>query len=461
MSVRWKTIKKNRVKKVRYQAAAAFIIIAAAALLIFFVPRWSRPARTELADGFVGEGYAVIGENIQKRLQGEDMEFRASEELAGFSADSGMYTDGDNYYLKKSSKGSNFMINPGFPLFMNEGTYTYLYHDKFVLVTDSFDAIEGKTGVYLANGMVFNRENKREGDETILMLRLPGGLYINAMEITLETGNETTVIPMNSIIRFSDSGADWCVTARDSTEFHSAGVSNSMVMIECGGVRLTYGYFVEKLCRKGTAGDSDEQEALHVDEELYQFFLGQRYDYKESKTFYRTSDGYLMETEGERFLVYQAPFYYTSEKKLLIPCDYVLVQPKLSMMNRLPAMSAVWMDEMALYTDTAGTMKTFADMFLFDGSDGYIFFEAITIKWGKESVAVSPMSHVTMENDGTLGIYDYENNEQRFYQTNGQKDIYAVLGSGMSAGLFRDVLYSRNGQEELLFSDPSLLTQAD
>jgi hypothetical protein len=35
-------------------------------------------------------------------------------------------------------------------------------------------------------------------------------------------------------------------------------------------------------------------------------------------------------------------------------------------------------------------MKTFSDMFLFDGSDHYIFFEDITITWGQESVNVSP-----------------------------------------------------------------------
>jgi hypothetical protein len=309
--------------------------------------------------------------------------------------------------------------------------------------------------------MIFNLENKREGDETVLFIRLPGGFYINAVDIMLESGNQAEAIPMNSVIRFSGGGAEWCVASGNSTDFHSAVVTNSMAMIRCGDIRLSYGYFLEKLESSETAGGDAGQETLQVEDELYQYFLGQRYDYKESKTFYKTSGGYLMETEGERFLVYRFPFYYANEKRLLIPCDYVLVQPKLSMMNRLPAMSAVWMDEMAIYTDTAGTMKTFSDMFLFDGSDHYIFFEDITITWGQESVNVSPMSHVSMESDGTLGIYDYQSNEQRFYQTGGQKEIYAHFDSGMSAGIFRDVLYSRNGQEKILFSDPSQLTPAE
>lgn len=461
MSVRWRTIKKKWDKrKLRYAAAAVIVIVTAAVLLIFVVPGIGQRGRTELADGFVGDGYAVVGDNIQRRLRGEGNEFRASEELAGFAADSGLYTDGENYYLRKSSKGSNYMINPGFPLFMNEGTYTYVYHDGFILVTDSFTALEGKGGVYVTGGMVFSHENKREGDETILFIRLPGGLYINAVDIMLETGNGTAVIPMNSIISFSGSGADWCVASGDSTKFHFAGVTNSMAMISCGDIRMSYGYFIERLEGKG-AGGVQEQEAFAVEEDLYQYFLGQRYDYNESKTFYKTGDGYLMETQGERFVVYRFPFYYTNERRLLIPCDYVLVQPKLSMMNRLPAMSLIWMDEMAIYTDTAGRMRTFADMFLFDGSDHYIFFEDITISWGQESVRVSPMSHVSMESDGTLSIYDYQSNEQQFYQTGGQKEIYAKLDSGMSVGLFRDVLYSRNGQEKMLFAEPSLLTTAD
>jgi hypothetical protein len=65
------------------------------------------------------------------------------------------------------------MINPGFPLFLNEGTYIYLYHDGFTLLMDSFAARKGKQAFNVTDGMIFNLENKREGDETVLSSGCP------------------------------------------------------------------------------------------------------------------------------------------------------------------------------------------------------------------------------------------------------------------------------------------------
>jgi hypothetical protein len=457
--------KKENGKLCRRLSVFILSLAAAVVLAACLIPAIVSSSHVTVANKFAGDGFAVVGDRISERMDGKISNPAAVAEIFRFTADCSLYRKGNDYYIKKSGRGSDQKLNPDYPVFLNDGTYLYLYHDRFQPVTNRFEILKGRKDITLSNGMMFNRENKRDGDKAILMLKLPNGLFMNTGEMLLETGNSSVTIPMHSVLKLSEDKLSYCIIRENALEFQETAVTNSLAMISCAGERMSYSSLYEKLIPEGDGimeGKTDgEAVAYPVDAPLYQYFMGQRYEYNSKKTFYRTRDGYLMETGGERFLIYQTPFYFRDEKKILLPCDYVLVQPKLFQMNKLPALSQVSVDENAVYTTTSGKMKTYTDLFLYDGSDNYIFFDHTVLSWDAVSIKVSPMSHVTAEKDGTVGVFDYEAGEHQLYHVDNLQNVNAKMENGLKINLYTDVLNRNDGQEQILFSQPSLLEEAE
>jgi hypothetical protein len=141
----------------------------------------------------------------------------------------------------------------------------------------------------------------------------------------------------------------------------------------------------------------------------------------------------------------------------MLPCDYTLLQPKLFLTHKLPAMTQITAGEGAIYTAWSDVRKTYSDIIAFDGVDTYLFFNDTEVIWGDESYSLPPFSFAEIGEDGSIGLYNYDTAEYLNYYTDSSSKVQAIVAGDITLNLSDDILYRPDGQEQLLFSNPSLL----
>jgi len=405
-----------------------------------------------------GEGYAIVGDKLTQRIEDNSKE-NLKPETISFAAGSKVYRLRNEYFI--NSKGRKKKINPEYPIFLNDGAYIYLFNDRFELVSDAFSFVKPRENTYLSDGLLFNANSKREGNDRILLLKLPNGFYVNVQEFKIETGNTTQSIARYSILKLGDKGLTFSCCCEKKWVFGDIKIANDLAVVSCTDKRVAYDVLYEYLNRNGKGLPDTSRDEYSINEDLYQYFLGNRYVYSGSKMCYRVKNGYIMELNGEKFLLESSPMYFAKSRKILLPADYVMVQPKLFEMNKLPAMTEVSQDANAIYTSIDKKKRSYTDLFLFDGKGTYLFFNETEISWNGKTEEIPPFSHVTVEEDGTIGIYRYDTGKYENYYADGYKQVIAVINNETKINLSADVYYRRDGQEQILFSKPSVLAEAE
>ncbi|MFT4145826.1 MAG: hypothetical protein QM644_15345 [Mobilitalea sp.] len=407
-----------------------------------------------------GSGLAMVNNRITDLMTGVSTEEARNKALFEFTENSKLVQEGNDYFLQEgqSQKGRQ-QINKDYPLLIDNGAYYYLYHSYFILVTDSYEKISAAPNTYLSEGKVFNQQKHRDGDKNIILLELPNGYYLTSQRIDILNGDTTERIEINSIIQFSENEISYCNLHDNKLKISKIYMTDSMAKIEINNTDLSYDAFYNHLINDN-AIDSQQPDKVTLNSELYQYFIENRYDYLGNKNFYLTNQGYFMENEEGRYLLESAPMYFAQENKLLLPADYVLVQPSKYQMNKLSAMTEVFYQDEIVYTTMGDVKRTYRDIILFDGQDTYIFFNETDLSWGEESIAITPLSSVTVTVDGKLEVYDYTDKEYLTYQLDGYQEVIAMF-SNNKINLNQDILYRPDGQEQILFSEPSLLRNAE
>lgn len=443
-----------------------------------------------------GEGYAVNREAMIHLMTGSDSE---NELILEFPAGCGVYHFGDRYYIKNKDN-INIMISKDFPIFLNHGAYLYLFHPEFSMITAAYTTIPGQEGRLINDGKVFNQEGKLELSEDILLLKLPNEYHITTKKLQIKTQDTIDTIDMNSVVLFQEDTISWCNLVTQPFKNKRLDLNDPMTMVEFGGNWYTYDVFLDKLQSNTEAKASHLLDEYEVEHDLYQYYMGNRYEYSGDKHFYRTKKGYYMEFNQSYLPLVSAPLYYTEEQKILIPCDYVLIQPKLFQMNKLPAMSEIIMEEIStgeittegiategiateevkaekvltdeiltqekftneavVYTFYGKKLNTFLDLILFDGMDTYVFFHESELTFGEESLRITPFSTITVGKD-LIEIYDYDTKEYLEYNIDGQRDVIVTLNDRPIYNLSKDLIYRPDGQEQILFTNPQILTEVN
>lgn len=404
-------------------------------------------------------GQAVVDAYITTLFEQGSLDPKYTTGLYDFPMGSRIYQEGRKYFVRLPGKKTEpVQINPDYPLFMDGGRYLYLYHEEFELVTEELIRNTSREKSYISEGKVFNEENFRAGDYEILLLKLPNGLYINTRPLIIENGRMTETIESNSVLKITQKTVSYCNPFVRKPQLEVINLIDSMVMLQSGDLRLPYDSFFEAM--SGTSEERAEVnlDKLTVEEDIYQYFLSVRYDYKGRKDIYQSRAGYFCEMGENRFFLPSVPIYYSEERYILLPCDYVLIQPELFMMNRLSALTKVSQEEGLTHTSREKILGTYRDVILFDGADTYLFFTNTELTWGDNSLILTPMSFATVA-AGSLEIYDYEAAQYQSYMLDGITKVLATTEDGASLNLSEDILYRPDGQEQILFSDPSMLTE--
>lgn len=456
-------MKSKKMRKVlRGHATALFVAVAVVSIPILLVISLTGKKKeiriTEDRISLAKDGLAITDTYITELMLTGTIGEQYQNILWEFSEGDELYQKDDKYYISSVvDKKQDQKINSDYPLFMDNGAYLYLYHDQFSLITDDIKRLQGKTGTYLSNGMIFNQQHVRTNTGSIILLELPNGLYINTINLLFDTGDRLETIEAGSMVRFEKTEVSYCNIYVKKPKLLKISVNDITSIISFDDDRMSYSAMFS-----GLTGTDENQVTARLDpysstEETYQYFLGVRYDYPVGSKLYWSEKGFFMETADTRFLLPNTPLYSSSEDKVLLPGDFVIIQPKLYLMNRQPALSQLSCGDGVVYVSWEDQRKTYQDIILFDGTDTYIFFDQVTLTWGENEITLSPLSFVKVTAQGILETYDYETQQYSNSFIDDRHEVQAITSGLSKLNLSEDILYRPDGQEQLLFSKPSLL----
>ncbi len=435
---------------------AAIFFILAAVVVVSFTEQ--REEKNNSQNQLAGSGLAMVNNRIADLMTGVSTEEARSKALFEFTESNKLVQEGNDYFLQ--AEKDRQQINKEYPLLIDNGAFYYLYHSEFILITDLFEKIAATPYTYLSEGKVFNQQRHRDGDKNIILLGLPNGYYMNSQKIEFLNGDTVQSIEINSIIQFGKNQISYCNLHDNKLKLYKIELKDTMSKVKFKDTDLSYNAFYNHLVADN-AISTQYPDKVTLNSDMYQYFIETRYEYVGDKNFYHTDQGYFMEHADERFLLESVPMYFAEGGKLLLPSDYVLVQPSKYQMNKLSAMTEVFYQDEIVYTTTGEEKRTYRDIVLFDGQDTYVFFNDTELSWEEESITVTPLSSVTVTVDGKLEVYNYAVAEYMTYQLAGYQEVLATINNNIKFNLSQDILYRPDGQEQILFSEPSLLRNAE
>lgn len=201
-------------------------------------------------------------------------------------------------------------------------------------------------------------------------------------------------------------------------------------------------------------------EHIQADGTVYQFVKGKQISYEGGGKIRRGDNGCLLAQDKETIVLDPSVIYFDGEEKLVFSSVCSVVQPTVQLSNRIQPMSILEKsgDSYSVIYDK----KTIGleDFFFFDGKDTYYFPAGTLLEWEDESYLTQSICMVTAKYGQSIVLYDLS---ERNYREIPAESGYctALLADRTSVNLSTDIIYRENGQEQMLFMQPSLLTDLE
>ena len=201
-------------------------------------------------------------------------------------------------------------------------------------------------------------------------------------------------------------------------------------------------------------------EHIPADGTVYQFVKGKQISYEGGGKIRRGDNGCLLAQDKETIVLDPSVIYFDGEEKLVFSSVCSVVQPTVQLSNRIQPMSILEKsgDSYSVIYDK----KTIGleDFFFFDGKDTYYFPAGTLLEWEDESYLTQSICMVTAKYGQSIVLYDLA---ERNYREIPAESGYctALLADRTSVNLSTDIIYRENGQEQMLFMQPSLLTDLE
>lgn len=203
-----------------------------------------------------------------------------------------------------------------------------------------------------------------------------------------------------------------------------------------------------------------QTEQIQADTTVYQFVKGKQIRYEDGGKIRRGDTGCLLVQDKETLVLDSSVIYVEGEEKLVFSSVCSVVQPTLQLTNRIQPMSVLEKNAdsyTVLYDKKTIELE---DFFFFDGKDTYYFPAGTLLEWEDESYLTQSICMVTAKYGQYIVLYDLA---EREYREIPAEDGYctALLADRTSVNLSTDIIYRENGQEQMLFMQPSLLTDLE
>lgn len=170
----------------------------------------------------------------------------------------------------------------------------------------------------------------------------------------------------------------------------------------------------------------------------------------------KSGTGCVLVNKEEIYELMESPLYFEGENKILLPASTSIIQPELSLTNRIENMSLLYEEQGKYYVETKENKIRVDNFFLFDGKNTYMFFEPIILTWEENTLQLEPFSYITVKYNQKMEIFDRGTQTMNTILT-GISNITTKMECGTTVNLSTDIIIRKNGQEQMLFINPNLL----
>lgn len=185
--------------------------------------------------------------------------------------------------------------------------------------------------------------------------------------------------------------------------------------------------------------------------------MGERKDYSgKSSLIYDKKTGNVTLKNGNRSLFLAGvPVYKAGEREAVLSSSMIYMNFDTEIIGRVNHFARLsWADAISRISVGGKREREYNGGYLYDGRDIYLFLEPMTLKWGEETLDLSPLSYVSVANKQGFYYYDPAS-EQSGYILSGEEAVRAGDEKGMyDLDLSRDIADLSGGKSMLLPPDP-------
>lgn len=193
------------------------------------------------------------------------------------------------------------------------------------------------------------------------------------------------------------------------------------------------------------------------------FYLtdGQKTELAAGSKVTKTDDGRCMVSDSSTsFLAEKTPIYDGSNNRVIFTDYYSIVRPRLQTTNRVSPMSVLEKEDGTFRVRNGELVTEVNNFFFFDGNDTYYFPEQTVLAFGEEQVEITSFTRVEVSYNQKVEIYNYEKQLLSVYEGVEGFCIATLFGSEQ-LNLSTDILYRENGDQQMLFMQPTLLQELE
>ena len=356
-------------------------------------------------------------------------------------------------FVKAGTPLTDIELNTAFPVFQNNGATIYLYEDNYCMITEEYKEIAGVAGVVAGEGTVFDETTSMPVGDNLLFLKYPEpDAYVSLVPIRTE-GEIVEEIPQFSLFWLFDDRIEIYEYYRGRLK-HRITYVTDRTLVFCGEKKYTF-YEWKAQMRYEETPEQLQQQTEEIS--FYFFDMGDKFTTEGELIFRRTSGGKIVLENGDNlFNVHQIPLYYEDKDVVLLPGTFGLVQPWAHKMYSLPEMTYLVRDTYVVGLRKDEWFMAMKDAFLYDGGTRYILLDYAELVMGSETIVLSPLSLVTVEEEAKISVFEYDSKEFMTHYIAGGMPVIR-LGNDVELLPLQRKIERLTGTGDLLVSDPSLL----
>ena len=153
---------------------------------------------------FKYEGYAISGKDITENLlsSSEDSTTNKNLELTKIEEQGTIFKKLNDYFVGSKEKTE---INLNYPIYINNNSAIYNLAESSTLISKDFEQVTGYPNLSISEGKVYDGNNLERADaKEYIFVKTTDEIYINLYEIKINTIANEYIIPVNSIMAFTE-----------------------------------------------------------------------------------------------------------------------------------------------------------------------------------------------------------------------------------------------------------------
>ena len=242
----FRTKENMTISKPMYFAIGLLVVLLIIGIIFFIFLKYS-PIMN-----FKYEGYAISGKEITENLLGssEDSTTNKNIELTKIEEQGTIFKKLNDYFVGNKEKTE---INLNYPIYINNNSAIYNLAESSTLISKDFEEIAGYPNLSISEGKVYDGNNLERADgKEYIFVKTADEIYINLVEIKIKTTANEYIIPVNSILAFTENSIRYYTVNNSVLVFNQINDVDSNSNVQMVENNYTY---VELLTRLGILQD--------------------------------------------------------------------------------------------------------------------------------------------------------------------------------------------------------------